>query len=157
MKKLFIAFVISSISFCASAAPYIDATTKKADHERKAFIKSQTVKVCGKKSSYACESKVLDEANKKYPLRGSNDYSVANYKSLSKAAAADKLRELGQAYNEAKPFATKDEGQVTQQQLEREGWWIVKNVLKVDRYKYQLVKPWVNEKGVPLKGINPSA
>lgn len=157
MKRLLIALLVSGFSLSVSAAPYIDASTKKTDLDRKAFIKTELVKVCGKKASYSCETKVLDAANKKFPRRGTNEYSSENYKNLSKAAAADKLRELGKASEQAEPFASKVDGQVTKPQLEREGWWIVKNVLKVDRYKYQLVKPWVNEKGVPLKGLNPSA
>lgn len=157
MKKIILAILISGVSLSAIGAPYIDAATKKADIQRKDFIKKETIKVCGKKSSYSCESKVFDSANKKYPMRGSSEFSKDNYAKLSKSQAASKLNELGAAYNKAEPFSNKMEGEVTQPQLEREGWWIVKNILKIDRYQYQLVKPWVNEKGVPLKGLNPSA
>ncbi|NWA64063.1 hypothetical protein HX773_24505 [Pantoea sp. B9002] len=157
MKKIALAILISSVSFGAFSAPYIDASTKKTDTQRKDYIKKETVKNCGGKASYSCESKVFDAANKKFPMRGSAEFSKENYAKLSKSQATSKLNELGVAYNKAEPFSNKKEGEVTQPQLEREGWWIVKNVLKIDRYKYQLVKPWVNEKGVPLKGLNPSA
>lgn len=157
MKKVVLAFILSGFSIAASAAGYIDAATAKADKSRKAFIKSELVKQCGKKASYSCEGKVLDAANDKFPLRGSKAYSEANYKKLSKPMAALKLRELGVAYNKASAFSNNKDGEVKKSDLEAEGWWIVKNVLKIDRYRYQLVKPWVNEKGIPLKGLNPSA
>lgn len=157
MKKIALALILGGVSIAVNAAPYIDAATAKTDKSRKAFIKSEMIKQCGKKASYSCEGKVLDTANAKFPLRGSKAYSELNYKKLSKAEAAAKLRELGVAYNKASAFSDNKDGEVKKSDLESEGWWIVKNVLRIDRYRYQLVMPWVNEKGIPLKGLNPSA
>lgn len=139
MNKILLLILPLVFSGYASAGHYIDSQQLKLDQDRDKLI-SMAIEKCpnskfktiGERDE--CRSKYRKLADEKFPLRGSEAYSKLKYSGLSTAQAEQKLIELKKIYDQANMFALKKKpGEISKSDVEAEGWWIQKNILKAAR------------------------
>ncbi|MBW5414822.1 MULTISPECIES: hypothetical protein [Pseudomonas] len=147
MKRLLIPGLLLA-SMNASAGLYIDPQQLKDDQNRDKLL-TMAIKKCPNSSFKTigerdeCRAKYRNLADQQFPLRGSKAYSEKKYSGLSKPQAEQQLIELKKIYDQADMFAVKKKpGELTQSDMEAEGWWIQQNILKATRTQGD---PWFIE------------
>ena len=139
-----ITFIVLALTYANSyAASSVNSDQLKYDQARDALIEkaidscpAKKFKTIGERDK--CRQKYLDEADQKYPIRGSDAYSEKNYAGMSEAQAEQKLKELKALWDNAKMFSKKP-GEISKADLESEGWWIQKNIFHA---RLHMSEPW---------------
>lgn len=133
MKKLF--GILLALPLASQAAAYIDPAALKDDAARRDLIQ-QGIKNCprGKFPTVgdreACQRPYQEKAQQLYPRRGTEAYAQKNYSGLSKAQAEQKLIELQKIAQQAGTIMSTKPGEISRKDVEVEGWWIQRNILK---------------------------
>lgn len=131
--KVVILFAFSIASAGAFAADrYIDPAQKIIDEKRAALFvqarkKCASIKIVGERR--VCERASTEEANAKYPARGTVHYSKKMYSNLTKEQAVSKLLELKSIDDKASGGSKAYPGEITKNQVEAEASWIQSNIL----------------------------
>ena len=144
MKRMVMAaLLLAGLGIQVQAAPKIDPAQLEYDQAWDALITkgitncpNKAFKTIGDRDK--CRQKYFDEADSKYPRRGTKAYSEKNYAGMSEAQAEQKLIELKKIWDGATMFS-KVPGEISRDNLEAEGWWIQKNIFHA---RLHMSDPW---------------
>lgn len=133
------------------AANYIDSDYKAYQAKRNQVLSK--LKNCNSKQYKtvadvnSCRTKIIDEANQKYPARGTDAYSEKHYAKLTKEQANNKIIELKKIYDTAKVSTiSRKPGELLKKDVTIEAAWIQENILGRKRTTD------VNVFAIPCKG-----
>ena len=127
MKKILYTFLLFN-SMAILASPYIDKETLKIDNQREIAI-TKMFKDCKKTENYRiCEKEEWKKLDTQYLSRGSREYSQKYYSQLSKAQADKVIQHLAKIAPQTRYTDNPDLGEITREQIEREGHWIQSNI-----------------------------
>ena len=129
-KILLLATAFFALS--AQAAHYVDPAQVRYDESRdkiyqKAFDNCSPKSFKTVRDLEKCRRQYFDEANEKFPVRGTDEYSEKFYSKLTKEQAEQKLIELEKIYNQA-GMSSRKPGEISRTEVETEGWWIQKHI-----------------------------
>ncbi|MGP8747383.1 hypothetical protein [Pseudomonas aeruginosa] len=124
--------IVMSLSFGVAAADrYFEKSQEEYDLKRLEYSKLAAKQCASRKSvgeRESCRQVYIDEANKKYPARGTEAYSKKHYSGISETQAKEQLIKLKRIYDVARPGMRSRPGEITTQQVASEARWIQKNV-----------------------------
>ncbi|HBO1396334.1 TPA: hypothetical protein ACRNCK_005061 [Pseudomonas aeruginosa] len=131
IKIVFLVLALPLSVGVAAADRYFDKSQEKYDLNRLEYFKL-AAKKCGSKKNVgereACRQVYIDEANAKFPPRGSVPYSKKNYSGLTEAQAKEQLVKLKKIYDVARPALRGRPGEITSQQVASEASWIQEHI-----------------------------
>lgn len=136
--KLFNYLIIGIASLILSqpvlSKGYVDKDYKNYQTERNKVLAK--LKDCNSKrfktvgDINTCRQKVIEEANNKYPARGTDAYSQQYYSKLTTEQANNKIIELKKIYDVARVSSiSKQPGELLKKEVMTEAAWIQNNIL----------------------------
>ncbi|EPB6985666.1 hypothetical protein ACXHIE_006003 [Pseudomonas aeruginosa] len=130
--KIALLTLMLPLSFSVVAADrYFDKGQEKYDLQRLEYFKLAAKKCASKKNvgeRESCRQVYIDEANKKFPPRGTVEYSRKNYSGLTESQAKEQLIKLKKIYDVARPALRGRPGEITTKQVASEASWIQENI-----------------------------